>query len=363
LDTDTLVDQLTSGLTSKIAKQQQEKQKITWKQDVYRDITKALQDFTGKYLTASSASSILSPSFFEQFTTTVSSNKVAISGDMKNANNVQVTGIDQLATKAQVSVALSQSSPPNFTSLVGDPLNDTPTQIQDKVKAIAGKTVKLFVGDSYATASTRTFTLKARNSSLTYDQNTNAILDDFNQQLSSAYGTRGGNQTVSAHISQDPLTSDWSFNFRVAPPSSSTDPSVVFGIQGMDPELETAFPGLVPQIGVLNKVTSISSLASVTGLSATDYDRDSTGGTTPDSFSLVINGKDIDGITADISVGALINKINNSGAGVKAIFSEVTGQISIETQATGTAAEIRVQGSELAAKLFGAPVTTVKTQG
>lgn len=64
LDTDTLVKQLTSGTQSKINKQMQNKQIALWRQQSYREVTKALTEFKSKYFSSSNSSnSILSSDF------------------------------------------------------------------------------------------------------------------------------------------------------------------------------------------------------------------------------------------------------------------------------------------------------------
>ena len=50
LDTDSLVESLTSASRSRIAKQQQSVQKLEWKQTSYRNVSKTLKEFQSKYL-------------------------------------------------------------------------------------------------------------------------------------------------------------------------------------------------------------------------------------------------------------------------------------------------------------------------
>lgn len=101
LDTDTLVQQLTSGTQSKIDKAGQKKQKAAWRQDAYRSITSALQEFQTKYLsTNASSTSILSADYFNVSTINNTSAALSISGNADAAKNMVITKISQLAKQA-----------------------------------------------------------------------------------------------------------------------------------------------------------------------------------------------------------------------------------------------------------------------
>ncbi|WP_312693454.1 flagellar filament capping protein FliD, partial [Caproiciproducens sp.] len=101
LDTDTIVKQLTMGTQNKIDKQGQTKQIALWRQQSYREVTKALQEFQTKYFSSStSSSSILSASFFNSTSIKNTSAFLNVSGSATAAKNMVVTGISQLAQQA-----------------------------------------------------------------------------------------------------------------------------------------------------------------------------------------------------------------------------------------------------------------------
>ncbi|MGX8701118.1 flagellar filament capping protein FliD [Caproiciproducens sp.] len=101
LDTDTLVKQLTSGTQSKIDKQGQLKQIALWRQQSYREVTTALQEFQSKYFSsATSSSSILNSAFFNSTSIKNTSSFLNVSGSASTAKNMVVTGITQLAQQA-----------------------------------------------------------------------------------------------------------------------------------------------------------------------------------------------------------------------------------------------------------------------
>src|SRR5690554_6788771 len=66
LDTDELVKQMTAVTRNKINRQYQAKQKLLYRQEAYREVSKKLLAFSDKYFSfaAGSKTNILSPSFF-----------------------------------------------------------------------------------------------------------------------------------------------------------------------------------------------------------------------------------------------------------------------------------------------------------
>lgn len=101
LDTDTLVQKLTSGIQSKIDKQKQNKQVAQWQQQSYREVTKGLSEFKTKYFsTFSSSSSILNSAFFSASSIQNNSPYLNISGPVATAKNMVISGISSLAKQA-----------------------------------------------------------------------------------------------------------------------------------------------------------------------------------------------------------------------------------------------------------------------
>ena len=49
IDTESLVKSMLSGIQSKIDKQNQQKQQLLWKQDMYRDVITKINNFKNKY--------------------------------------------------------------------------------------------------------------------------------------------------------------------------------------------------------------------------------------------------------------------------------------------------------------------------
>ena len=79
-----------------------------------------------------------------------------------------------------------------------------------------------------------------------------------------------------------------------------------------------------------------------------------------DSYYLSINGVEIEGITKDCTVNEIMEKINNSKAGVKVSYQSISDQFVITSTENGAAGEITFDAakdgkSNLAALMFGTP--------
>ena len=72
LDTDSIVESLTSTTSNKIDEQNRQKQTLAWKQDAYRDISKGITEFVDKYLNTNSENCIMNSSFFTNYSATAS---------------------------------------------------------------------------------------------------------------------------------------------------------------------------------------------------------------------------------------------------------------------------------------------------
>lgn len=101
MDTESMVKKMLTGTQSKIDKQIQSRQRLTWRQDIYRDITTSLNSFKSKYLTFSSTSKVNmnSDTFFNSSTATASSSAVkATALTNSKAGKVTIDSITKLAT-------------------------------------------------------------------------------------------------------------------------------------------------------------------------------------------------------------------------------------------------------------------------
>lgn len=102
LDTDDLVKQMTAATRNKINRQYQEKQKLLYRQEAYREISSKLISFSDKFFSYSSGTklNILSSSFFKSNTVKSTSDYVNVTGDAESIKNFSITGISEVATRA-----------------------------------------------------------------------------------------------------------------------------------------------------------------------------------------------------------------------------------------------------------------------
>lgn len=106
LDRDTLIQNLTSGTRSKIAKQQQKKQTYQWEQDTLRNITGKMYDLSNKFMSYSSPTNLASGKLFARnLITALGTHKdlISVSGTSTSADTISILGVKQLAENAQMS--------------------------------------------------------------------------------------------------------------------------------------------------------------------------------------------------------------------------------------------------------------------
>lgn len=174
LDTDELVNQMAAGTKNKINKQYQEKQKLLYKQEAYREISKKLLDFNNKYFSyaSDSSSNILSADFFKSNNFESSSQYVNVTGDASNIKNFTIDSITSVATSA------------NFTSTYK--VSDHTFRSDDfksYISSIAGETMSIaYDNKTYNLTIDRDF---GRSDSQTTLQD---VADQLNEQLKSVEG-------------------------------------------------------------------------------------------------------------------------------------------------------------------------------
>lgn len=106
IDRDTLIEQLTYGTQSKIAKQEQKKQSLEWEQEAIRGIADKIYDFTDKYTSyASPSTNLTGTGLFSRNQITaegVNSKYISVSGTSSSADMLSIVGIKQLAEDAKI---------------------------------------------------------------------------------------------------------------------------------------------------------------------------------------------------------------------------------------------------------------------
>jgi len=103
MDTESMIQNSVSGIRLKIATLQQQKTKLSWKQEGCQSITDKLVQFSRKYTSYTSSTNLLSASFFNKAVTTTTSgaNASKVSATGQSNSNVQLNGVAQLATASR----------------------------------------------------------------------------------------------------------------------------------------------------------------------------------------------------------------------------------------------------------------------
>lgn len=113
LDRDSLIEQMTAAMRSKIAKQGQQKTKLEWQRDALRDITSKIYNYTSDYTSYSSSKNLLSSNLFSRNQITAvgeNSKYVSVSGTASSSVNMSIAAIKQLATNARLTTTGSISN-------------------------------------------------------------------------------------------------------------------------------------------------------------------------------------------------------------------------------------------------------------
>lgn len=177
LDRDTLIEQMTSGTRSKIAKQKQEQTKIEWKQEAMRDITSKIYNFTNDYTSYSSANNLLSSTLFSRNQVTAvgdNSKYISVSGTAASAENMSIAGIKQLAKNASLTT----------NTLTDQKLKTADLGLGENGDLSKSKTVSTIAGDAlYIKYGTQNYTLKLLDTD-DYDYSTpEKAIESINEQL------------------------------------------------------------------------------------------------------------------------------------------------------------------------------------
>lgn len=113
MDTDELINGMTIGTRSKIARQKQNKTLLSWKTDAYRAISDKLIGFADKYTSYSSSTNLYSSGFYGKnlITATGANSKyVSVSGTASSGQQLAIEGVKQLAKEASFTTSEALSN-------------------------------------------------------------------------------------------------------------------------------------------------------------------------------------------------------------------------------------------------------------
>ena len=181
LDTQKLIEALTSKTQSKITKQKQSEQKVKWKQEMYREVESLMKTFSDTYFSyASNSTNIQSSTFFDSEDLVSSSSLVSATGAASDAGNVVINSINQLAKAASMNCG-NLVSKENITS---GTLRDSWTE-----STVGGKSMVItYAGIDYTVTLSSSVNL---DSATTSQQNLQTLADGLNDQIRDTSGLKG----------------------------------------------------------------------------------------------------------------------------------------------------------------------------
>jgi flagellar hook-associated protein 2 len=102
IDTDSMVEKMLIAQQTKINKQEQEKTRTEWKQELYRDVVDKITTFNDKYFSATSSNYLGNVNLYETNKLTSSNAAVGISSENKNLSLTQTVQVASIATASSI---------------------------------------------------------------------------------------------------------------------------------------------------------------------------------------------------------------------------------------------------------------------
>lgn len=311
LDTDSLVESLTSSNRGKIEKQQQNIQRLEWKQESYRNITKALKEFQSKYLDVLSATNFRSASLYNTIKASTTSSKLAVSATSgAAAGTIKIANVQQLATSQSISSMSGVSKP-----LTGETDANVPGLLTDISGGSKSFLLKL-------DGKVRTVTLDAAFAAAA------AGSDGFEKAMQDKIDSIFGKKSDDSSIVEVSLT-DGKLGF-----SSSGSQLTVNALNSSDPETLIKLGLTDGQTDRLNTTKTLGDLRTSFGVALTG-----------DDFNFSINGTNFSFKSTD-TLASVMSKVNSSEAGVTMAYSSISDKFSLTAKETGTGENIVIAQAE-----------------
>jgi len=318
LDTDSLVESLTSSSRSKIAKKQQSVQKLEWKQSAYRNVSKALKEFQSKYLDVLSKTNFKSESLYNTVKASTASTKISVTATSAAASgNIEISNVTQLATSQTITGVSGASK-----ALTG---NGASTDLSGLIADITANGSKSFL--MKLDGKVRTITLDSTFASDAGATGAN-IETALQKRVDAAFGEKSAGVPV-VDVSWD--GSKLGF--------SSSGAQLTVNTLNADNSL-TKLGFTDGQTDRLNTSKTLAELPLLKGTNPVDGE-----------YKFSINGKDFAFKTTD-SLSNVISKVNASDAGVTMSYSNITDKFKLTAKESGAGNNIVV--SDTAGTLMNA---------
>lgn len=296
LDTEELVKAMSANTKARLNSQKQKLQKLEWKQESYRSVISKISDFKSKYLDILGENSIKANSVMKKCSATSSNDKIISATASAGATAAKYT--------------ISKATAATAASIDSDGAVSKGAVKLDFSKAEAGKSYTVEINLDGVTKK-MTFTGGA------------------DVEATKANFLNAANSTMS-----DYMNSAQGFKFK-------DGTSILQFEGGNDGVYHTFGVGVSDAVGLSSNTSSKITTAST--LDSIDFSETLIPGS-DGKYKFNINGVDFE-VDGHTTVGALIDKVNNSAAGVKLSFSSVAQSFELTTKDTGAAAEINMSQS------------------
>lgn len=233
MDTESMIENAISGYKTKISGLNQQRTKLGWQQEAYRDIITKMAGFSSKYTSYTSSTNLMSSSFFNQAVQTVTNganaSKVAASG--RGTSDVAINGVKQLATAATyklsgsklmggtsdsafasaaasrgfdldkmtvssfsgtMSLTYGKDQNLSFTFSEGDTFKDVEDLAQNMRKQLEGQTIALSNGGSVKASEMLNIEVKGDTISFKDKNNNKVYIDSVSKSMAGAFDVATG---------------------------------------------------------------------------------------------------------------------------------------------------------------------------
>lgn len=392
MDTESLVKSMLSGLQTKIDTQNQQKQQLLWKQEMYRDVISKINTFQSKYLDITSSTSLRTNSFFNAVKTESSSSAVKVlSASSGTAQDISVQ-VAQLATASKLtSGSFSTGTVSMDTASIEANLADFFSTPEQNITFTAGDvTVDINLCDVATDADGKPSLenmVEAINNQLR-DGGINATVEigeDNKLKITADTNDVGeiklsGSSNALSTLGLKAMT----FNSEKDSYESTTsaDASKLNNVPPEKAEIKVSLDGVSKTISIANgtkeevmdsfkeqmknafgssvtidedgnisarqgQTLSFSGDVSVLGLEEGACTRLTTSSTLEElgitDYKFTINGKEFE-FEADSTVSDVMNKINSSNVGAKLTYNSLSDSFSLTSTSTGMGFDLEVSG-------------------
>lgn len=394
LDTESLVKSMLSSIQNKIDQQNQEKQKLQWKQEIYRDVITKVQSFQSKYFDLTSSTSLRTNAFFNQMTTTSSNSLVKIAAtnsSMAQDFTVQTAQLARASSLKSGKVSSGEISL-NFDSA----FFDTPKQ---ELKISAGGAETSINLLDYSSVEEIADAINASGSSVTASVDEGKLVLDGGETEFSVSGTSNALSTLgissgtvskndddkyvvtsSGEVDLSKLSSEPRSQAELQVSLNGIKKTIVIKNDGSDPlesfrsQIKKAYGSSV-QVSDDGKITTskgqsfsvsgdtevfgLDKAASTTLLTSATLEESGIPGLTADAegkYNITINGESFTFEGTD-TINTVMSKINSSDAGVTLSYNSLSDAFEMVSNSTGAGFELNVSGN-LGDAMFGGATFT-----